>query len=67
MASEMKKHRVTSFNENLAITLHLVEVGTDWTEGVAKREFFFCPKRFLRRQTRECLKYIWENDKFVLI
>lgn len=36
-----------------AVTLHLLGVGTFCTGGATRREFFFCPNRFLREQTGE--------------
>lgn len=34
------------------VTLHLLDVGTIRTEGATRREFFFCPNRFLRRRSK---------------
>lgn len=51
-------------HNNTAVTLHLFGVGTDCTEGATKREFFFCPNRFLREQTRRKTYACFKWDKW---
>lgn len=45
-----------------AATLHLLDVDTIWTEGVTRREFFFCPNRFLRRCSQS-FRWEWVNQR----
>lgn len=70
IANKTKQNiKIVKNNKNSSVTLHLVGVGVDWAEGATRREFFFCPKRFLweqknKKQLDVCFEFkTWSLSK----